>query len=223
MKTLFTFAIIALFLSSCKKTAIPTVKTKQVYNNILVLGNSITYSPANPTAGWNGSWGMAASVADSDYVHRLTVHFKSVDKSAVITAVNIAAFERDFNHYNFDTNLSTFKTLKPDLLIVRIGENVTTTDSVGFEKRYVDLLNYFKTDNPNIKILAFGSVWPDRDLANNVMAKHSDYVSLVSLSTDLSNYAFGLFTDAGIQNHPGDKGMRAISDQVWQAVEKSRN
>jgi len=224
LKAIFTFVILAFFLSSCKK-AVSTnpIKTNPAYNNVLILGNSITYSPANPGAGWNGSWGMAASAADSDFVHRLTVHFKSVNQSAVVTAVNIAAFERDFNNYDLVANLLTYKALKPDLIIVRIGENVTTTDSVGFDKRYTDLLNYFKANNPNVKILAFGSVWLYRDLANNVMAKHSDYVSLVSLASDLSNYAFGLFTDPGIQNHPCDKGMRAISDRIWQAVEKSRN
>lgn len=223
MKTLFTFAIIALFLSSCKKTATPAVKTKLVYNNVLILGNSITYTPANPAAGWNGSWGMAASAADSDYVHRLTANFKSVNNSTIVTAVNIAAFEEDFNNYYFDANLLKYKQSKPDLLILRIGEDVTSTDTAAFEKRYIDLLNYFKSNNPSLKILAFGSVWIDRDVANIVMARNTSFVSLQFMTKDLSNYSFGLYTNAAIQNHPGDKGMRAISDQIWQAVEKSRN
>lgn len=105
LKTLLTLAVVALFLSSCKKAHVTPVKANTVYSNVLILGNSITYTPANPGAGWNGSWGMAASAVDSDYVHRLTVHFKSVNQSAVVTAVNIAAFERDFNNYDFEANL----------------------------------------------------------------------------------------------------------------------
>lgn len=220
MKKLYLIALIIPYLAACTKhTDIPVIAPHPTYN-ILILGNSITYTPANASIAWNGSWGMAASVADSDYVHLLSSRFKADNKYAVLTAVNIVPFELNFDTYDFAANLKKYKDLKPDFLIMRIGENVTTTDSVGFEKRYVDLLNYFKSNNPNIKILAAGSVWPDRDLANKVMSKHSDYISLISLSNDLSNFAFGLFTDPGIQSHPDNKGMRSISDQIWAAAQK---
>jgi lysophospholipase L1-like esterase len=220
MKHLIILLLVAIIAISCHKAAVQAPLQPATFKNVLILGNSITYAPANPSIGWNNSWGMAASIADSDYVHLLTARFKGANKSAVVAAVNIAEFEGDFDNYDFDTNLKSHKDSKPDLIILRIGENVLTTDSVEFEKRYVDLLTYFKANNPNVKILAAASVWPDRDLADKVMSRHSDYISLIGLESDLTNFAFGLFANAGIQSHPDDKGMRLISNMIWTAVGK---
>ena len=221
MKNIFIIITLLTTLIACKKTVKPDPSVAQPVYDVLVLGNSITYSPANPAIGWNGNWGMAASAAANDYVHLLTARFKAANQASTLVAVNIAAFENNFDTYDLDANLKTYRDAKPDVIIIRIGENVTrTADADLFEKKYVALLNYFKLSNPNVKILAAGSVWPDRDLANKVMAKYSDFISLVSLQNDPSNFAFGLFADPGVQSHPSDKGMKAISDQLWTAVQK---
>ncbi len=206
-----------IFLWSCKKGNNSTLVTAKPVTSVVVLGNSITYSPANPSIGWNGNWGMAASAVDKDYIHLLTAHLKATNPASTLAFTNIAAFENNFDTYNFD-DLKSLRDAKPNILILRIGENVTrsgTADSVLFDKKYADLINYFKTNNPQLKILAVGSVWPQRELANTVMRKYSDFISLVSLQSDLSNFAFGLYPDPGIQAHPSDKGMNAISDQIW--------
>jgi hypothetical protein len=220
MRNLLISVFLVAALASCKKP----VKTDPVNNsvhNVLVLGNSITYAPANPSIGWNESCGMAASVADSDYVHLLTAHFKLLNNNSMLVAKNIAEFEISFDTYDLDANLKSYRDAKPDIIILRIGENLTrTSDSVLFEKKYVALLNYFTTDNPKVKILAAGPVWPERDLANKVMSKYSAFISLISLQKDLSNFSFALYPDPSIQSHPCNKGMRSISDQIWAALQK---
>ncbi|MDB4924280.1 SGNH/GDSL hydrolase family protein [Mucilaginibacter sp.] len=222
MKNLLISIFIISSFTACKKYVKPDpVVVVPPLHNVLVLGNSITYAPANPSIGWNGSWGMAASVADSDYVHLLTARFKSMNKANELTAKNIAEFEISFDTYDFDLNLKSYRDVKPDIIIIRIGENVTrNADSVLFEKKYVALINYFTVANPKVKILAVGSVWPERDMANKVMSKYSTFISLVYLQNDLSNFSFGLFPDPSIESHPSDKGMRNISDQIWTAVQK---
>lgn len=207
-------------LVSCKKHQVqPSMPTGPL--KVLILGNSITYSPRNPGAGWNCDCGMAASAPDKDFVHLLTAHFKSVNASSTVAAKNIAEFERHFDTYDFADSLKTYRDAKPDIIIMKIGENVTRfADSTLFEEKYVELLDYFKANNPKVKILAAGSVWPDRELSNKIMSKYSGYVSLISLDNDYSNYAFGLFTDPEIQNHPSDKGMQGISDLIWAALPK---
>lgn len=208
----FAVALIALIIvfSSCKKN-----KPAPSYR-VVVLGNSITYAPANPSIGWNSNWGMAASALDSDYVHILTRRLKSGNASNELMSKNIAAFESEFDTYNIAANLQTYRDFKPDLLILRIGENVTRkTDSVLFAQKYVELLNYFRSANPDIKILAVGSVWPEREMSDKVLKKNSYYVSLAAMHTELSFFAFGLFTDPGVQSHPSNKGMRYISDRIW--------
>jgi hypothetical protein len=189
-------------------------------HRVLILGNSITYAPANPTEGWNCSCGMAASVPENDYVHLITARFKGLNKATTVEAVNIAEFEREFDTYDFN-KLKAYCDAKPDIIILRIGENVLReNEATLFEAKYVELLNYLKVNNAAVKILAAGSVWPNRDLANTVMSKHTNYISLISLQKDMSNFALGLFTNPGIADHPSNKGMRSISDQIWAELEK---
>lgn len=221
MKNTLLVSLIILGFTACKKVNNAQQPFVTKTHHILLLGNSITYTAADPSVGWTGNWGMAASAADSDYVHLLTARLKKANSASTLAIVNEIEFEVNFDTYDFDKNLKSYRDAKPDIIILRIGEDVTrTADSVLFEKRYVDLLNYLKVNNPDVKILAAGSVWRDRDLANRVMAKYSDYISLVSLSNDNTNFAFGLFPNLGVQSHPDNKGMRSISDQIWAALQK---
>ncbi|RZA03689.1 MAG: SGNH/GDSL hydrolase family protein [Sphingobacteriaceae bacterium] len=207
-------------LFACSKKEVQ--KVEYPAHKVLILGNSITYAPANPSIDWNGSWGMAASVADSDYVHLITSRFKALNNSTTVDAVNIAEFEREFDTYNFD-KLKAYRDAKPDIIILRIGENFLRESEAGlFEAKYVELLNYLKINNPQVKILAVGSFWTLRDVANAVMSKYTNYISLSSLESVESNMAFGLYSDLGVQLHPSNKGMKAISDMIWAEMVKNK-
>jgi hypothetical protein len=215
----FVFCLPWVLFGCGKNEAKVPVKTNQAYK-VLILGNSITHSPPNQSINWNGNWGMAASVADSDYVHLLTAQFKALNSSSTVASKNIAAFENNFDTYDF-SQLQSLRDAKPDIIILRIGENVTrVADSVLFEKRYVDLLSYLKVNNANAKLLAAGSVWSQRDMANRIMSKHSIYISLNALESVPGNLAFGLYSDPGVQLHPSNKGMKAISATIWAEVKK---
>jgi len=205
---------------SCKKT--PAVKTeadKVKFSHVLILGNSITYSTADPALGWACNCGMAASTPDSDYVHLLTRNFKESNSNSTVAAKNIAAFERDFTTYDFDADLKTLRDAKPDLIVIRIGENVQQEkfDAAAFETRYAALLTYLKTGNENVQILAVGSFWGNTPV-DAIMLKHSAFIALQPLGLDMSNYAWGLFADHGVQSHPNDKGMRNISNAIWAKI-----
>ncbi|MEN0056041.1 MAG: SGNH/GDSL hydrolase family protein [Mucilaginibacter sp.] len=205
---------------SCNKAQNVTAATTQSgLSNILILGNSITQASANPSIGWNNNWGMAATVADSDYVHRLTVQFDKKNSKCKVTAFNIASFETDFANYDFDANLKAYRDSKPDLLIIRIGENVQDGfNATLFETRYAALIAYFKSVNPTMQVYAFGSFWPGKDVVDDIMKKYSPFLSLSYLGNDRSDYSFGLWADNGIQSHPSNKGMRLISEAIWQQV-----
>ncbi|GAB2988395.1 SGNH/GDSL hydrolase family protein [Mucilaginibacter puniceus] len=193
-----------------------------ISHKVLILGNSITYAPANPSEGWNCACGMAASTVEKDFVHLLTARLKALNINTTVDAVNIAQFEREFDTYDFN-KLQAYRDAKPDIIILRIGENVLRENEAAlFEAKYVELLSYLKVNNTGVKILAAGSVWPNHNLANTVMSRHSIYISLLSLQNDLSNFALGMYTNPGIADHPSDKGMRSISDQIWAEMEKSK-
>jgi hypothetical protein len=219
MRHLLLVALVWLALTGCSKQPAPPVPPAY---RVLVLGNSITYAPANPSVGWNGNWGMAASVADSDFVHVLTKRLKTVNPANEVLSKNIAEFEVKFDTYNLDANLKTLRDTKPALIVIRIGENVTrNTEAALFEQKYKQLLDYFKADNPSVRILAAGSVWPDREMPTEVMKKYSDFIPLVFMQSDLSNYAFGKFADPGVASHPSDKGMATIANTIFKAVQQT--
>lgn len=219
MKNNLFFCFLAFIIISCSKKnpAAPA----PVFSKIVILGNSITYSPKSPDYGWEGDWGMAASKAESDFVHILTKDFREKNPSSTVTIKNIAVFERDFVNFNFDTELKALKDSKPDLVIIRIGENVQqpVVDSLTFEKRYTDLITYFKSNNPDVRIFAAGSFWGN-PTADRIMAKQSPFITLRTLSQDLSNAAWGKFENPGVQSHPSDKGMNAIAGMIWAGIGK---
>jgi len=221
MKQFILITLVVLF-GACKKAyrvQLPqTVNKPLAFKNVLILGNSITYAPASLSLGWPGSWGMAATVADSDYVHILTARFKKANSDCVVTSSNISVFESSWSSYNIDANLHTFRDMNPDLVILRIGENVAQTglDTASFGAAYKALVTYFGT-KPSI--LGVGSFW-SRPVTDAVMAKYGDFFSLASLGNDGTNYSFGLWTDPGIQQHPSNKGMRLIADSIWAHVNK---
>jgi hypothetical protein len=194
------------------KPVIPSL----IFKNVLILGNSITYSPASPSIGWNNNWGMAATVADSDYVHLLTAKFKKASPDCVVTATNISPFEFDWTTYNIDANLHTFKDLNPDLIILRIGENVNQVplDTASFGAAYKSLINYFGTKPV---ILGVGSLW-SRPVTDAVMAKYAQFFTLAPIGNDPTIYSFGLWTNFAVEQHPGNKGMRLIADSIWSHV-----
>ncbi|RYY07170.1 MAG: SGNH/GDSL hydrolase family protein [Sphingobacteriaceae bacterium] len=224
MKRLVILLCIVSIFIACKKqnNTSKEVMLKHPFGNVVILGNSITYAPANPSSGWNCNCGMAASALEKDYVHLLATKFKQQNINANVVAKNIAEFEINYLTYNFDTELKTYHDSKPDLLILRIGENVQSTfDSVEFAKRYQGLIAYMKTDNPQLKVLAVGSIWylPNKDYINNIMSRYTPYISLAALGTDNSNFAFDMKNVSdGVKQHPGDKGMQAIADVIWKKV-----
>jgi lysophospholipase L1-like esterase len=217
MQKLTGLLLILLVFNSCKKES--PAEPAVVYNNVVILGNSITFSPADASINWNGNWGMAATAANKDYVYLLTERFKSYNPACTVSIKNIAQFEREFSTYAIDGNLKIFKDRKPDLLIIRIGENVTDGfNATEFDNRYAVLISYFKTANPNLKVVAAGSFWTGKDAVDAVMQKHSPFISLSPLGLDMGNYAWGQFTDHGVQSHPSDRGMQAIADRIWNAI-----
>ncbi len=213
------YVIALLFVVGCKKEKANVVDSSLTFNNVVILGNSITYAPENPAIGWNANWGMAATVQDSDYVHILTRYLKAKSPGSVVNIKNISAFERDASNYSFDVNLKDLRDLKPDLLILRIGENVPADVNMQvFEERYTALINYFKAANPNMVVLSAGSVWSAN--LDPVMEKHPPYVLFSNMGGITGSFSFGLFANPGVALHPSNQGMRYIANTLWNKISK---
>lgn len=191
---------------------------------ILILGNSIVKHKPAPAIGWKGNWGMAASVKDSDFVHILIRKIKNENRKCIVKFMNIAIFERTYTTYNLD-ELKSLKKFKPDLVVIKISENVTdsTSKEKDFLGAYKKLIEYLDPNKEAIKVIVEG-FW-DKPQVNKIVKQVAtdgmyDFVSISELSKDDTNMAKGKFENPGVAMHPSDKGMRLIAERIWSSVKK---
>jgi hypothetical protein len=224
MKIVKLLAVLAIALSSCKKDiqiSDPPVILAEVptFNNVLILGNSITRATPDYSIGWNNDWGMAATKPEYDYVHLLTSRLRKLNPEVKVSTVPTGEFETGYKTFDIAAYYAEAKSLKPDLLILRFGENIVQNNSdIGsFENKYAELIRYFKDQNPNLKILAVGSFWGN-PVVDQSMEQHSKFVSLRPLLNDITNQAFGIYPNHNVAIHPSDKGMAGICDIIWDGL-----
>lgn len=194
--------------------------------NILFIGNSITKHEPKPSIGWNGNYGMAATSSDNDYVHKFIKLIKEqfvVDK---YMAVNVAAWERDF--FVDKKRYLSAKSFKPDLIIIRLGENVNENYArkTNFQQNLLELINYFKSDNET-DVLITNTFWPREFLNKEIfeLSKKQNYmfVDISDLWADKSNAAYGEYENIFIQRHPSDKGMNEIAKRIYKIYNKEQD
>ena len=191
---------------------------------ILFIGNSITLHGVKPDIGWHWLWGMAASAKEKDYVHQTMrmVHDAAPDAGYMI--LQAADWERGFwkAPEEFES-LRMAREYGADILVFRLGENVigehmkTNDLEAGFE-RLIDYLN----PNGNARVIVTDMFWPnpekDECARKAAQAKQASFVSINHLGTMDEMKAIGLFEHAGVAAHPGDQGMLAIAEAIFDVM-----
>jgi hypothetical protein len=206
----------------------PQLKLNQLpVGKLLILGNSITIH--NPAPGWPGNWGMAASDADKDYVHRLAAHItKATGGQPKWMSRNIADFERGHPTYDVAAGMKDELAFKPEVVIVAIGENVpplgTDEAKTKYREAFVRLLDVL-TKNSHPLIVVRSCFWanPEKDELMKQAAAQTGaiWVDVGALGGDPANAARSerKFEHDGIAGHPGDRGMQALADALWAAIQ----
>ncbi len=197
---------------------------------VLYLGNSITLHGPAPAIGWTGNWGMAASVKEKDYVHLLTAEIgKVTGAKPEIKVRNIADFERGYDSFDIEKELKDELHFQADLVVVAIGENVAelANDEARdkFAAAFAKLLSVLK-DHGQPTIFVRSSFWP-HEIKDGLLRKASaeagiTFVDISKLGRDKSNAASSerKIEHAGVAGHPGDKGMKAIADELFTAIRR---
>ena len=217
------FAIITFI--SCKKDASNSLH----FNQILILGNSITIHPPAPSIGWFGNWGMAASSRDKDFAHII-----GATLNTRVDPVNLSEWEALGMRYDLTKLIPYFKS-KPDLVIIRMGENIN--DIANLKMALGVLIDYIKIQNPKARLIITGRFWRNDEiddiLSLHAMESNIPFVKLNQLELG-ENVSFiganiigedGLshpIIDQGIANHPGDLGMRRIADCILAEIYKMK-
>ena len=216
---------------SAMQNKLDTLQGKFEYSdtafNYLAIGNSITRHGLADY--WWNEIGMAATVADNDYVHLVADYLEETHGEVCFYAMNYykwenQAYDRTETYENVDPYLSA----KLDLVTVQLSENVS--DTTTFESDFEALIVYISQKAPNAKIIIIDDFWNDaekEEAKKRVADKLGiQFVSLDEIKGD-PEYQCGIGTtvyDAegqphvvehtGLAGHPGDKGMRYIADGI---------
>ena len=201
---------------------------KPFYRRMMVLGNSIMSHGPLPADGWFNNNGMAASAPANDFVHLLTAHLAQEYPQVAVRLVSAGQFERHFSQpeYSLDEFNEPLQQFKPDLIIVRLGENVSEGNifsPIGFEAQFRRLLERLATySGQPARIVCTTSVWrrPQADaiirrVANEKGIPLADLVSMVGQD---QYFAFGQYANYSVAAHPNDVGMKRIADLIWQQL-----
>jgi hypothetical protein len=140
---------------------------------------------------------------------------------------NVADFERNHVGYDIAGKFADAAAFKADLVILCIGENVAALKTAEAQAKYQEqvtaLLKTLKS-NPQAQFIVRSSFWANtaKDGAMRLAceAVGGKFVDISALSKDEKNYARSErpYKHAGVANHPGDRGMAAIAEEIVKAV-----
>jgi len=216
--------ILILLLISCSKD--PDILPDQPIQRVLILGNSITHHLPAPEIGWFGSWGMAASAPENDYVSILRESLRQIYPDIEVSTRIMVDFERSFWDYDF-SKLSDLEDIDPDILVWRLAENMTETDFNTFDlsgpvEKVVNLIK----SKPSMRVIFTTSFWgPDPlniEMKRIAIKNGWELVDLYPLGFEEKYRAIGKFENEGVAIHPGDLGMQEIARLIFDQVKNCR-
>lgn len=196
------------------------------YNQVLLVGNSITQHGPFADIQWTGDWGMAASAADKDYKSTLERFLQATHPTTKTRIFPTARIENDFLNYDFEQAQKDFGEAfaQSDLIVIRLGENNKDGEIPGSQYKTImqNYINMIK-QHPNARVVITSVFWEGFPNTNAVLKQLADengydWVSLIEIGQDSSNYAYGLFPNPGVAKHPNDKGMKAIADLIYAKI-----
>lgn len=207
---------------------------------VLFLGNSITQHGYAAGIGWYGTWGMAATSEDKDFVHILQKNIKEKAPDAEFKVANVWDFERYF--YNLDNvtaaNFKDYVDFDADIIVSAFGANINNAGNENdptFESGrtfsaddYIKIIDYFnpKGDAKVIPVLTTLTKTVIADEILKVPAK-TDWTLVNTSDLTDSKYTAYPYRDAevfgsnvtdGVLNHPGDLGMQVMAERIWDVL-----
>ena len=189
---------------------------------IMIMGNSITRHGYLPSIGWYGDWGMAASCEEKDYAHLLMARVWERCPDACFAVVQAAVWEVSYTSCNYDEYFSEVKDFKPDIIVCAISANIRDFRREDFLREMKSLHDYLGGDS--YRLIQTTSFFNNEEktaaIEEYVRQERGELVHIEDLCQDEKNLAIGLFEHAGVQHHPGDAGMAAIADRIFEKLEK---
>jgi hypothetical protein len=197
------------------------------YSDILFIGNSITLVGIQETG-----FGMAASSAENDYVHKLLSMINS--RQGYLPnkrAYNVCNFEENYNKIDLFEYFSFTDGFNPGLIVIELGDNVNADSALknNFQIYYENMIILLAHKHPNADIVALTKFWNnitiDAIIINTVKSLYEagyniKCADISSLSGIAENHALSErdFENYGDGAHPGDRGMLHIAEIVFSTI-----
>jgi hypothetical protein len=199
---------------------------------LLFVGNSITLHGPSEKIGWSGNWGMAATALEKDYVHLVVAGVSKQNGAAPeYRVVNVADYERAYAKAEVPAKLTEALAFEPNTAVLAIGENIpalkTEEEKAACKESVTKLMKAMSRDGKT-KLIVRSCFWAnaakDAVLKEACATVGGTFLDISALSKDESNYARSerKIENAGVANHPGDKGMQAIADAILSGLPAAR-
>lgn len=230
--TLWIVCLVGILTSCSNKNQTNTDKNVNIKKWVAV-GNSITWHPVNEY--WWGEYGMAATKPENDFVHVLNRKFQA--SSGTDVSFKIAwCVDWERNHNGYDLKyFDSFFNGDEDLIVIRIGENVTSLDN--YESDFKSLVQYLKSLAPNARVVVSGifmSASTDREAKEKIqqniaISENCIWLPINHLDTKENRNSVGTkvlgkdgllhrIDNQTVADHPNDEGMIEISDAIFNAL-----
>lgn len=186
---------------------------------VLFVGNSITLHGILEEIGWYNQCGMAASSVENDYVHLCIEEIKKTYPDAAFAIAQVAEWERDYINGSIRLDdYSLAREFNPDIIIMRCIENCNwqNFDHKAFMREYKALVQYLNASGKAFIVFTEG-FWkhpgnPDIKVVSEEMG--FPFVPLEDLGEKDEMKAIGEYEHDGVQQHPGDYGMKNIANRI---------
>ena len=191
---------------------------------VLFFGNSITRHEPNPSLGWYGDWGMAASSKEKDYVHLVVSELDKKYGTVDYCIAQGAMWEWGYRNSEevLEEYYSEVKKFDANIIVIRIGENITAQKHLEvnckpYFAKAVDFLVGEGAEKVIITDMFWYTVYNDclREVCEE---KGHTFCHLTDLENDERTMAKGLFEHQGVAGHPGDFGMQCIADRILEKI-----
>ncbi len=192
-------------------------QAKQRIRKILIIGNSLTSHGAAKYLDWSNNCGMAATSVDKDYVHQLYKIICEYQTGAK-PKLKLGVIGREWMMVGHDHLVPT----DADIIIVQLGDNYRgKANKEELQDTYATMLTALKGDR-DVLIYCLGT-WGgggrDKFMKAAAKSQGAKFIPLRPLATPANCAGSeGHFTNAGVNWHPGNRGMKAIADTVWKVI-----
>lgn len=192
---------------------------------IMFVGNSTTRHEPNADIGWNFNHGMAASCAESDYVHLVMAAVLAERPDAEFCIVQASRWEFKYKECDIDAYFHTAKDFNPDLIITLLSGNIPAKD---FTKEDFILemgkLHAYLSGGKKVSMIQgtgfFGNETKNEAIKEYCRVSGAQLADISELCQDRETLAIGKFWHEGVAMHPGDKGMKKIADIIIEKIQK---